>query len=784
MLTNSVEVPLILVVEDDENHAELIQRSFEDVAEVYSLEVVATLREALEFIERNRPNLVLTDYRLPDGNGSDLVVAAAGTWPVIMMTSHGNEQVAVEAMKIGAQDYLVKSPQAFDMLPHTVAFALKSWSLVLARRRADDAALRAKKDWERTFDAVPDLIAIIDTNHTILRVNRPMAERCRLSVEDIIGRKCYEVVHGLHAVPFCCPSLSMLDDGMAHSEVLEEEKLGGSFDVTVSPLADEDGRITSYVHVMRDITAHKQSEKMLRESEESFRRLANELRTILNSSSVGITLVKDRTVIWVNPAFIKIFGYDEAETHNMSTLELYSDKEIYDCVGQEGYARIESGFSYSKDVMMKKKDGTAIWCNLVGQAVNPAEKADGSIWIFLDITDRVHAEQERQKLEQQFQQTQKLESLGILAGGIAHDFNNVLTIILGHCFMVKEDFGTNVTDKTHVSQIEIAANRAAELCRQMLAYAGKSPILRANVDMAQLADEIVKMLQSAIKKNVTIELDLGHNVPVISGDNAQLQQVVMNLIINASEAIDTANGTISVSLTETTVREGRNVADFMGAAIKSGNYACLEVSDDGCGMDEDVQRRIFEPFYTTKFTGRGLGMSAILGIIKSHDGALKLKSSPGVGTTFQVYLPLRESSHAVTLEQSDSLTYSGVAKGTVLLVDDEEALRTIGSTLLGAIGFSVITASNGREAVDIVRERTDCIDLVLLDFIMPVMGGVEAYHEIRSISPDIPIVICSGYSASDAAEIIDNDVHTEFVQKPYQLHQLRQAMQNLLGKTD
>ena len=342
MLTQNPDAPLILVVEDDDNHAELIQRSFEDAQEEYRLEIVGTLSDARRFMDRQTPELVLTDLRLPDGDGCELVLTANGLCPVVLLTSHGNEQVAVDAMKAGAHDYVVKTAELFSGMSRIAQRVLYEWALIQERIRADKNIRAAKRDWEKTFDAVPDLITIIDTNHTLTRVNRAMADRCGLKPKEMIGRKCFEVVHGLTCPPAFCVHSRMMQDGLEHTEEIEEKRLNGFFNVTASPLHDLDGRIISCVHVARDVTASKK------------------------------------------------------------------------------------------------------------------------------------AEEERQKLEQQFLQTQKLESLGVLAGGIAHDFNNLLTIILGHCYISREDIDSGMSTSAHFRQIEVAANRAAELCRQMLAYAGKS----------------------------------------------------------------------------------------------------------------------------------------------------------------------------------------------------------------------------------------------------------------------------------------------------------------------
>ncbi len=780
MLTDNAAAPLILVVEDDDNHALMIHRSFKEAPEEYRLLRANCKSAALTITEKQAPNLILTDYRLPDGKGIDLVSAVNGACPIVMMTSHGNEQVAVEVLKTGVQDYIVKSPEAIMFLPHTVTLALQVWSLIQFRIEADKGVLRAKKDWERTFDAVPDLISIIDTDHIITRVNRRMADRCQQTADELVGRKCYEVVHCLNGVQCCCPAIGMMESGVAKSAVIEEKGLSGFFDVTVSPLFDDQGNVTSFVHVMRDITERVLMEEKLLESEERFRRLASEQQTILNSSSVGIILVKNRRVLWANSAHCKMFGYEPGEIENMATLVHYTDRETYDYVGEKGYATIATGGVFSEDILMKKKSGEIIWCNLVGQAINPENLDEGSIWSMLDIDDRKRAEEERQQLESQFHQAQKLEGLGVLAGGIAHYFNNILTVILGHCYMAREGFIPEQDYKATFSKIEAAGSRAADLCRQMLTYAGKSPVAQTRVNLWLLVDEVVRMLQAAIKKNVTIQLDLKRVVPEILGDTGQIQQIVMNLIINASEAIGEANGTVRVALTRVLFKSGQIETDKFGSVIETGGYICLEVTDNGSGMSEETQNRIFEPFFTTKITGRGLGMSAIHGIVTRHGAHLQMSSKLNVGTTFKILFPVPpapETAESVS-NQADAREK---AEGTILLVDDEEVLREMGSDLLEALGFITLTAENGRKALEMYREHAGKIDVIMLDLTMPEMGGIEAYHELRKINPSVAVIFCSGYSIESVESLIAVDPFAGFVQKPYNLPDLQKTLSGFTG---
>jgi PAS domain S-box-containing protein len=661
MLTENSAAPLILVVEDNHSHVELIRRSLGEAQEEYRLEIAGSISAANNNTDRYLPALVLSDFKLPDGAGIELVIAANGAWPVVLMTSHGNEQLAVEAMKAGALDYIVKSPEKFTQISRVIQRALREWSLIVSNNLAVAA---------------------------------------------------------------------------------------------------------------------------LRESEEKHRKLANEQKIILKTSSVGICFLKDRRVLWANPAFDGMFGYELGMTHDMDTETFYLDKETYKSIGENAYSAIESGVIYSHDVVMKKRDGSLLWCNIVGQAVNPDNRDDGSIWIMLDITARKQAEEERLALEAQFQQTQKLESLGVLAGGIAHDFNNILAIILGHCFIIKENLDADMDRLAHVNMIENAAERAADLCRQMLSYAGKNALVQTCIDLRQMVNENVKMLKSAIKKNVSMELEVRGDVPEITGDNAQIQQIIMNLIINAAEAIGDKNGTIKITLGKIAVMAGQGDADFLGNAINPGCYTCLKVSDNGCGMGVETQKRIFEPFYTTKFTGRGLGMSAVLGIIKSHDGFLLLSSAPGIGTTFKIYFPSRSGADSGEAVPQAALAPVAKCHGTILLVDDEDALRSIGSTLLKKMGFATVSAANGLEALEIFREHDGRIDLVLLDLLMPEMGGVEVYRRLRELSAPLPVIICSGYSVEDVLQDIGNDPLVAVCQKPYKYEQLRDTLIKLLDAAE
>jgi signal transduction histidine kinase/ABC-type amino acid transport substrate-binding protein/CheY-like chemotaxis protein len=406
--------------------------------------------------------------------------------------------------------------------------------------------------------------------------------------------------------------------------------------------------------------------------------------------------------------------------------------------------------------------------------------AERMIGINYDITESIRLADERRELENQLLFAQKMESLGVLAGGIAHDFNNILAIIMGNCSLAKMD---SDNAGNYIPEIEKASDRAAALCRQMLAYAGKAQIVKSTFDLVGLVDEMVKMLRSSLPQNAVIKQSSLVDIPSVSGDASQIRQIVMNLIINASEAIGESQGEIQVSLTKTAIKDGQQAKDHQGNSISPGWYVCLEVTDNGCGMDNETRQRIFEPFYTTKFTGRGLGMSAVLGIITSHGGALQLFSQTGQGTTFKVYLPIQisESAGGEGTPQTPLTAWQG--SGTILLAEDEDQVRLIAKALINMLGFTVIEASNGKEALELYRQNSADITLVVTDMGMPVMNGYELFRELKKLRSELPIIISSGFGDVDVtSKIARNDI-AGIIGKPYGFDQLREVLKGVMEGT-
>ena len=395
-----------------------------------------------------------------------------------------------------------------------------------------------------------------------------------------------------------------------------------------------------------------------------------------------------------------------------------------------------------------------------------------------DITDIRDAEQEQSILQAQVQQSQRLESLGVLAGGIAHDFNNMLMAISGNAGLALEEIPTGSAARTMVEEIIAVAGRAAELCAQMLAYAGKGRFRMAPLNLSKMAAEMSHMLAVSISKKALISCRLHEKLPPIRADIVQMRQVLMSLILNAAEAIGDNSGSISVSTGVMECSREFLLGVRTSASLSPGTYVFLEVTDTGCGMSREVMDRMFDPFFTTKATGRGLGLSAAIGIVQSHGGGIFVKTAPGGGTTVTLLFPPDKSVETETaLPDKTATGWRG--KGTVLLVDDEETIRIVCRRMLQYLGLDVLVAKDGREALALYSAHRDEIGCVLLDFAMPQFNGEETFHELRNINPDVRVILSSGYLMEDVTIRFEGSGLTGFIHKPYEMEQLMEVMKGV-----
>lgn len=398
-----------------------------------------------------------------------------------------------------------------------------------------------------------------------------------------------------------------------------------------------------------------------------------------------------------------------------------------------------------------------------------------------DIRERERAAEERCRLEAQLRQAQKLESLGVLSGGIAHDFNNILSAILGHADLAREELPDGSPVRENLEEIARAARRAADLCRQLLAYSGRGRLEIRPLDLGRLVDEMEHMLRVSVSKKAALQLRRGENLPAVEADAAQIRQVVMNLVINGSEAIGDDSGLVTVTTSLVAGGGALPAGGWLPGPVGETPGVLLEVADTGPGMDRHTLGRIFDPFFTTKFTGRGLGLSTVLGIVRGHGGAIRTDSEPGKGTVFQVFFPA--SSRLPETEQPEPVSRFPVSgRGTVLLVDDEQPVRDMARRMLERLGLTVLTARDGREALEIFRLHASEIDGVLLDLTMPEMDGSEVFRELRKLRPGVKIILTSGYGEDEFSRRFSGSESVGFLEKPYTFRALSEKLLGMLGE--
>jgi PAS domain S-box-containing protein len=410
-------------------------------------------------------------------------------------------------------------------------------------------------------------------------------------------------------------------------------------------------------------------------------------------------------------------------------------------------------------------------------------KLVGLRWLLRDSSERVRTEVARRQWEAQLQHTQRLESLGVLAGGIAHDFNNLLTGVLVSAELALRRLSQDAPVRSEIEQILTAAHRAADLTGQMLAYSGRSKFCVQPLLLSVLIREMEPLLRASLPKTCALDFHLEESASAIEADATQLRQVLMNLVVNAGEAIGDAAGVVIVRLGVRECDRAYLAGGVLDREIPEGPYVSCEVTDTGCGMNGESQARMFEPFFTTKFAGRGLGLAAVLGIIRGHHGTIRVASEPGRGTCIEVLLPPTKRP-VVAPQVSPPLPPAWRGHGTILVVDDEEPIRVIATRVLEDAGFTVLTAADGQEAVTVFREHAPTIRAVLLDLTMPRLNGAATAQELRQIRPDARIVLSSGYTAEDATRQFTDREFVGFLQKPYSITNLVRTIRNALEPSD
>jgi len=640
------------------------------------------------------------------------------------------------------------------------------------RRRVEAALQDSEESYRVLVESMPALICRFLPDGTLSFVNSAYCQYFKKTRAELIGKNFFQFIpqEEKSKVRKHYESLTRENPVISY----EHQVLAADGELrwqtwTDHAIFDNDGELQQYQSIGLDSTESKKTEQALRDSEERFRELAELMpETIFEMDLQG-------KLTFVNRNAFNYFGYTPADLkQGLSAFDMLipGDRDL----AKQNIAKILSGERTSiNEYTALRKEGTTFPVIVHSAPIFKESKPVGLRGFIIDIADRKKAEEERHKLEVQFQQAQRFEALGTLAGGIAHDFNNLLMNIQGNASLMLFEI-----DDTHphfelLKNIEKQVKSGAQLTRQMLGYARKGKFNVKPLDLNQIVKESAETFRRT-RKEITIERELEDDLFSIAADQGQIEQVLLNLYVNASDAMPGGGKLFLKTKNETHV-------NIKGDRYnpKPGNYVQLTVSDTGIGMDKATLERIFDPFFTTKEMGRGtgLGLASVYGIIKNHDGYIDVESEKGSGTTFTIFLPASEKGvedHA----EADARLIKG--SGTLLIVDDEELVLEVGVNMLERLGYNVLKANNGAEAVEIFEANKDKIKMVILDIIMPGMGGGVVYDKIKAINPAVKVLLSSGYSVDGMAiELLERGCDG-FMQKPFTIEQLSGKIQQIMKK--
>ncbi len=541
-----------------------------------------------------------------------------------------------------------------------------------------------------------------------------------------------------------------------------------------------------YLLFSQDITDRKMAEAELQAS-------SNETLLLMKSMTNGFVLFEsvidetgefvDCRYVLTNDAFDRIQGVNGKELIGKTIYEVWPETEEAWIQNFRDVALSGMGKSFEMYHAPMKK---YYYCTIY----RPTESTDRTCLIFEDVTERKQAQEELLEMERKLLQSQKLESLGVLAGGIAHDFNNLLAVIIGNIELAQEIDFDSAEKALFLERAMSASMKSAGLVRQMLDYSGKGAFELSDVNLSELVDNNIDMFRMTVPKNINFSVEYSDDDIFVKADTSQIQQVIMNLLINASEALEGKNGTIEISTGAQYCERSLISKSLLPEKPEPQDMAFIRVRDDGCGMEAETVSRIFDPFFSTKFVGRGLGMSVAHGVVRGHSGAITIDSQPGVGTSITVYLPLLyrtehaeralhgpKSRTALTEDKSPE-----TKKFSVLVVDDEQEVLDLVLRQLGHLGCQTLSAMNGKEALDVFTKNPE-IDLVILDLVMPEMGGVETFDRLKLLKPELMVVICSGYNEEKIKDDFKSELTpTAFMMKPYRLAALKDLLELLMGE--
>ncbi len=657
----------------------------------------------------------------------------------------------------------------------TLGIIASAISIEEERKQSEVALRRSKREWENTFDAITDWISLLDLEARILRTNDVGEKFAGIPLAEMVGLTCCKLTHGSEKPLQGCPFQKMLKTQHRESKEVQLSDEGRWSIITVDPVVDEKGNLVGAVHIVRDITERKRAEEAFRESEKRYRQVVENAVELIYSTDINGIFT------YANAAALKACGYSLEELRRLNYLDLVvpEHRERVTSIYADQF-REKRGSTYV-EFPFHAKSGEVVWFGQNASLVFEGKKFVGLHVIARDITERKHAEDEREKMQAQLIQAQKMESIGTLAGGVAHDFNNLLTTIQGYAQLAMMSLKESDPLYENLKEIHRASIRAANLTRQLLLFSRQQRMEVHAFSLNDTLNNLMKMLKRLIGEDITVDTHLEPNLWTVRADPGNVEQLIMNLVVNAKDAMP-EGGKIIIKTENVCI--DRDYCKTYSYA-RPGEFACLLIQDTGIGMDKEIVQHIFEPFFTTKRVGKGtgLGLSVVYGIVKQHEGWINVYSEPGQGSTFKVYLPASsEESKEETREEIVSIQdYQGKGE-RILLVEDDGGIREFAKRVLVDSGYEGFEAANSEEALNLFDKEKGNFDLVFSDVVLPGKSGLQLVEELHSRKPELKVLLTSGYTDQKSQWPIIREKGYRFIQKPYGLTDLLQAVRKVLDK--
>jgi PAS domain S-box-containing protein len=764
----------ILVIEDRQDDYLLVERHLKKNGLSASCSCVGSLEGLKEAIDRESWDLVLADYNVPNLNFLDslnLLRSELPDLPVIMVTGSMGEEKAASLLEMGVRDFVLKENLA--RLVPAVLRSLKEKRELVERRLAEERLRESEERYRGLVESQRDLIVRLDSEGIYTFVNDAYCKKFGVKREEIIGKMDYKPLTHPEDLPLTLEAIKSLEHP-PHRAYVEERTMAVEGERWVGwenyAIRDDQGRIVEIQAVGRDIHDRKIAEQALRASEER-------LNLALRGANDGLWDWDLKTnEVYYSPRWKSMLGFAEGELENhYETWERLLHPEDLETALTRLRGFLEGRASrYEEEFRMRHKEGHYVDILSRGFLVYGDQgEAVRIVGTHVDVT-------ERNKLEEQSRQAQKIEAVGQLAGGVAHDFNNILSAIFGYSDLLLAKLKEIDPLKIYVEQIIKASKSAAVLTQSLLAFSRKQEVALAVIDVSEVIKGFETFLRRLIREDIELKIRCAGEPLSVLADRGQIEQVLMNLVANGRDAMPNGGKLVIETLPATLDQEFVETHGYG----KAGAYALFSVSDSGVGMDRETQSRIFEPFYTTKEQGKGtgLGLSMAYGIVKKHNGFINVYSEPGTGTIFKIYLPrVSGTAEADKRETEETFALRGGTE-TILVCEDDEDLRKLAVHVLSHFGYQVIEAVDGQDAVEKFIAHQENVDLVFMDAIMPKKNGKVAFQEMKIVRPDFKTIFASGYTSDIFEEDNPFDENTIFINKPYSPNDLLAKARELLDR--